>query len=312
MADLTQVLKLKSYLSGAEIKTLYEGEPDTNAYSNAEKSKVDNTTNRTTDLEDYTEDIDQRLISLYEASEDTTISIPLSPYGVNSFAYSDQALLGRHFPYKLYLTNVILTLETAPVGSSFQVDVKRNGTSIFSTPITVDSAETSSITATVPYVLSSSQAVFEPSDLITFDITQVGATTPGRYPVLTINGVRGPITALVVPLSPLGVNATLESNLALLGQYFPYDFLIEDVVLTLSDAPTGSSFVVDIKKNGVSIFSTLLSVDATELTSVTAAVPYVLSTTTFAKGDLITFDITQIGATLPGRYPVIAIIGRDI
>jgi hypothetical protein len=120
--------------------------------------------------------------------------------------------------------------------------------------------------------------------------------------------------AVVVPLSPLGVNATLESNLALLGRYFPYDFLIEDVVLTLSDAPTGSSFVVDIKRNGVSIFSALLSVDTTELTSETAAVPYVLSTTTFTKGDLITFDVTQIGATptAPGRYPVVTIIGRNI
>jgi len=292
-------------LDKEEVKAVYESNPDTNAYDDADKQSV-------ADLLSATEQLEEDLLNLYGSSNDTSISIPLSPYGVNSFVYSDQALLGRYFPYKFYLNNLILTLETAPTGSAFEIDIKRNGLSIFTTRLTVDGGENTSITATVPYALISPQVIFSQGDLITVDVTQVGATVPGRYPVLTMEGVRGSNNSLVVPLSPLGVNATLETDLALLGQYFPYDFLIEDVVLTLSDAPTGSSFVVDIKKNGVSIFSTLLSVDATELTSTTAAVPYVLSATTFAKGDLITFDVTQIGATLPGRYPVIAIIGRDI
>ena len=40
MKDLTEVFKLRSYLTGAEVKSLYEAEADTNPYNDAEKAKV--------------------------------------------------------------------------------------------------------------------------------------------------------------------------------------------------------------------------------------------------------------------------------
>lgn len=239
-----------------------------------------------------------------------TITIPLSPYGVNAYVYTDQPLLGRYFPNNLILSSVSLTLNEAPTGSPFIVDIKKNGSSIFSALLTVADGQTGSST----YTFNSPSIVFETGDLITFDVTQVGATTPGKHPVLTIEGIRGDVQSVIVPLSLLGVNATLESDLALLGRSFPYDFQIDDIILTLDEAPTGSSFVVDIKLNAVSIFSTLLSVDDGEDTSTTATTAYALSTTltTITKGDLVTFSITQIGATTPGEYPVVTMIGREV
>lgn len=57
---------------------------------------------------------------------------------------------------------------------------------------------------------------------------------------------------------------------------------------------------VDINKNGVSIFSTTLSIDANEKTSVTAATAAVISTSSFSDDDEITFDIDTAGTGAKG------------
>ena len=69
---------------------------------------------------------------------------------------------------------------------------------------------------------------------------------------------------------------------------------------SLATASTSGNPTVDIDKNGVSIFSTLLSIDANEKTSVTAATPAVLSTTTFADDDEVTMDISTAGTAAKG------------
>jgi len=74
------------------------------------------------------------------------------------------------------------------------------------------------------------------------------------------------------------------------------------IVATLNTAPTGGNFIIDIKKNGVSIFSTLLSIDATEKTSRTAATPYVLSggALNWVVGESLAVFVTQVGVTIKG------------
>ena len=69
---------------------------------------------------------------------------------------------------------------------------------------------------------------------------------------------------------------------------------------SLATASTSGNPTVDIDKNGVSIFSTLLSIDANEKTSVTAATPAVLSTSTFADDDEITMDVSTAGTGAKG------------
>lgn len=76
---------------------------------------------------------------------------------------------------------------------------------------------------------------------------------------------------------------------------------IVSIYLNCVAAPTGSNLIVDIKKNGTTIFSTKISIDTTETNSSTAAVPYVLSSspTTFTVGDVISYHVDQLdsGAT---------------
>ena len=69
---------------------------------------------------------------------------------------------------------------------------------------------------------------------------------------------------------------------------------------SLATASTSGIPEVDINKNGSTIFTTRLTIDANEKTSVTAATPAVLSTTTFADDDEVTFDIDVAGTGAKG------------
>ena len=76
----------------------------------------------------------------------------------------------------------------------------------------------------------------------------------------------------------------------------PYALTLTSVRANLVTALTsGSIFTINIKKNGVTLFSTKPTIDNTETSTQTAAIPSVLSTTALADDDLITVDIDQIG-----------------
>lgn len=84
--------------------------------------------------------------------------------------------------------------------------------------------------------------------------------------------------------------------------YIAVPITVNSVMINVNTAPTGDdNIIVDIKKNGTSIFSTLISIDATENTSLTATTPYVLDgTISFLQGDKIECFINQVGSTIRG------------
>ena len=73
-----------------------------------------------------------------------------------------------------------------------------------------------------------------------------------------------------------------------------------EILIGVTNAPTGSTLTCDVHLNGTTIFSTKPTIDAGEKTSVTAATAAVLSTTTYAKGDLIELFCDSVGATVAG------------
>lgn len=80
----------------------------------------------------------------------------------------------------------------------------------------------------------------------------------------------------------------------------PFDAVIEEVFVGLTAAQaTGSIFTVDVNVASVSILSTKITVDNTELTSLTAAIPPVLSSTSVTKGQAISVDVDQADAAGP-------------
>lgn len=84
---------------------------------------------------------------------------------------------------------------------------------------------------------------------------------------------------------------------------------LSSILFSVLTAPTGAALEFDAKKNGTTIFSTKPTIDAGEFSTLTASVPQVLSTTTFAAGDVITFFITQVGSTIAGAGPQAYMLG---
>lgn len=80
----------------------------------------------------------------------------------------------------------------------------------------------------------------------------------------------------------------------------PWAMTITAVRASLTTASTSGNPAIDIKENGTSIFSTTLTIDATEKTSTTAATPAVVSDTALADDSEITIDITAAGTGAKG------------
>lgn len=81
----------------------------------------------------------------------------------------------------------------------------------------------------------------------------------------------------------------------------PWAATLTGVRASVNEAPTGSTLVVDINEAGTSVLGTLLSIDADETTSATAATAAVISDSALADNAIITIDIDQIGSTNPGK-----------
>lgn len=77
--------------------------------------------------------------------------------------------------------------------------------------------------------------------------------------------------------------------------HVPRAFTATQIWVGLTTVSSSGLVTVDINKNGVSIFTTKITVDASEETSLTAAVAAALLTTTFVQGDKITVDIDGAG-----------------
>lgn len=122
------------------------------------------------------------------------------PYAGNevalSFALSDETtdlavatgVLTKRMPFAMTLTEVRAEVNTAPVGSTITVDINETGATILSTKLTIDVSEKTSVTATAPAVISDANLADDAE--ITFDIDQVGSTTPGKGLKVTMIGYR--------------------------------------------------------------------------------------------------------------------------
>lgn len=82
---------------------------------------------------------------------------------------------------------------------------------------------------------------------------------------------------------------------------FPFAATIVGVSLAVGTAPTGSSIIVDVNKNGTTIFTTQAN-RPTILAGAfnTAAEVTNMNITSVAAGDYITMDIDQVGSTISG------------
>lgn len=115
-----------------------------------------------------------------------------------------------------------------------------------------------------------------------------------------VDSVNGDTGVVIVPV-PIVVACSDETTALTTGTAkitfrMPFAMTLQAVRASLTTAQTGGSiFTVDINEGGTTILSTKITIDNTEKTSVTAAIPPVISDTALADDAEITVDIDQVG-----------------
>ncbi|MFG1817623.1 hypothetical protein ACGFIF_27955 [Kribbella sp. NPDC049174] len=113
---------------------------------------------------------------------------------------------------------------------------------------------------------------------------------------LSIDGVLVvPVEAYTFSITGAVAVATGKSRIYLEGAY-----VVETVRAAVNTAPTGAALVVDVNKNGTTIYT-----DQSDRPSIAAGTNSATGndpavTTTLAAGDYLTVDVDQIGSTAPG------------
>ncbi|QDP60620.1 MAG: hypothetical protein Unbinned767contig1000_45 [Prokaryotic dsDNA virus sp.] len=102
------------------------------------------------------------------------------------------------------------------------------------------------------------------------------------------------------PISVTDETSTLSTGTAKITFRAPVDFTLVKIKASLTTASSSGAVQVNVNKEGVSVFSTPLTIDANEKTSETAATAAVLGTTAFADDDEITVDIDSAGTGAVG------------
>ena len=101
----------------------------------------------------------------------------------------------------------------------------------------------------------------------------------------------------------------LEVKDGILTFLMPYNMTLLEVRANVKDAPTGSNMEIDVNEDGVSIFSTKISIDDGEKTSETSSIPYVLSNINLQNESQIVINMDKIGSTVAGVGLKMALIG---
>lgn len=222
------------------------------------------------------------------------------------------------------ITPTSLTEETAPAAGDFLLGWESGGSirkfdvgdlpGYLSTPIAIANGGTGQTTAVAAF--DALAPTTTKGDLIVSNGTDnirvaVGATN-GH--VLTVDsaqasGVKWGGLPFEYSAAVSDEATALTAGTAKLTFRMPCAMTVTSVRASVGTAPTGSTLIVDINENGTSILSTKLSIDATEKTSTTAAVPAVISDSALADDAEITIDIDQIGSTIAGAGLKVTLIG---
>lgn len=113
-----------------------------------------------------------------------------------------------------------------------------------------------------------------------------------------LNDLSGATVALAIALSD--ETTAITTGDAKVTFRMPHALTLTAVRASLSTASSSGIPTVDINEGGSTILSTKLTIDASEKTSTTAAVPAVISDTALADDAEITFDIDVAGTGAKG------------
>ncbi len=93
-------------------------------------------------------------------------------------------------PFGMRLNTIRVSMNVAPSGSSFLLDLNQTGASVLATRCSVDSTQTTSLSAGTPVVVSGVMANLLNDAQMSVDFDQIGAVTAGAGVKLTMYGIR--------------------------------------------------------------------------------------------------------------------------
>jgi hypothetical protein len=138
-------------------------------------------------------------------------------------------------------------------------------------------------------------------------ISDVVALTQAEYDALTPVATTLYVITDAVQTAPVTLGfaisdetTSITTGTAKLTAVAPFDFTLTEVIASLSTASSSGAPAFDVNDDGVSVFSTTVTIDANERTSTTAATAAVISQPTIAKGSILTFDIDTAGTGAKG------------
>lgn len=136
------------------------------------------------------------------------------------------------------------------------------------------------------------------------------------YVDVTAALLYGPKAAGVWPGSPLLLRTSQIATFSSTGQltvktggsryYFEQPVTLQQVRASVGTPPTGASVIVDVQKNGSSIFPTSSKPIIASGSNTATAVPDI---TSIASGDYLTVTITQVGSTVAGSDLTVEVKG---
>ena len=206
--------------TGAEIKTAYELEANTNAFTDANVTTLGNQSGTNTGDEVAATDSVAGVIEIATTAEvdtgtDNTRAITPASLNASSptfatvsatnyvglpaeigIAVGDETsslstgttLVTFRVPFAMTLTEVRASVTTAPTGSVITVDINDSGATILSTKLTIDATEKTSTTAATPPVLSDTSLADDAE--VTIDLDTVGSTIAGAGLKIWLIGTR--------------------------------------------------------------------------------------------------------------------------
>jgi len=150
-------------------------------------------------------------------------------------------------------------------------------------------------------------------------LTKIAAdlvASPSTYKVATLDSLDKLVTnqrpaseAIILQVGDETTNLSTGDGKLLFRM--PYAFTLSAVRISVGTAPVGSTIIVDIEEGGTTILSTLLTIDASEKTSTTAATPAVISDTALSDASEIGINIDQVGSSTPGKGLKVYLIGNS-
>lgn len=113
------------------------------------------------------------------------------------------------------------------------------------------------------------------------------------------------VRSFVIPITAVGASISVGTFKNFVPVHDP--ITITRVEAHLNTAPAGSTAIFDIKEDGTTILSTLLSIDGAENWSDDATSQAVISDTAVNAKSVLSVDVTQVGSSTPGANGTITI-----